>query len=368
MGVDTPEDLENKNLARSEVVLTSIHFLENYLDAHSILAFSETCFTALRMSYKIILKELLSAVVCGNEYLVRKIVASRPELLLNPSAIVKDLSGKEIKNLTPLQAAICACDVDMVKAIKEILHQKLQSGVTLSFNPEFEMQSQFKIIYPNGVDSVETAQKVKAKEFKTSTLETIFDAINTATVVQVKFELETPGETNSDSKLNTALHNFREQFTTTSNLEQISNLFYLQNAFEFYDEKFDNFIGNEKAKWYKRDLFWRQIIGYIQRHLPACIWQAYASRQCIFNIVDDGVKLKRNFQFLFMCSSPPLDKLGYNFAVGWGREEEGRMPRLTLEGLLFEDLLRIKKSGLENLFTRRVSGNYSYLPNRCVIS
>ena len=114
---------------------------------------------------------------CGDEDLARKIVTSRPELLLDLSAIVTDISGKEIKELTPLQAAFCAGDVDMVLMIKEVLHQKLQRGITLSFEPELEMQRQFKLIYPNGVDSNEEAQKVKAQEFKTSTLETIFTAI-----------------------------------------------------------------------------------------------------------------------------------------------------------------------------------------------
>jgi hypothetical protein len=54
---------------------------------------------------------LLSAVVSGNEYLARKIVKAHPELLLNASATVTDLSGKEIKGLTPLQAAMCAGDI-----------------------------------------------------------------------------------------------------------------------------------------------------------------------------------------------------------------------------------------------------------------
>jgi hypothetical protein len=160
------------------------------------------------------LKSLLSAVVCGNEDLARKIVTSRPDLLLDSSAIVTDLSGKEITGLTALKAAICAGDVDMVRMIKDVLQQKLQSGVTLNFTPELEIQRQLTTIYPNGIDAKEEEQKADADAFKNANelhnynLMFIFAAINAATDAEVQYELETPGQHKTDSQLNTALHNF----------------------------------------------------------------------------------------------------------------------------------------------------------------
>ena len=361
----------NQILVKSEDVLASMRFLElknfkEYLGddyVRSIVAFSEASRAAQRMSSDVrkkhALKSLWTAMVGGNEDLVRKIVTSRPELLLDLSAIVTDISGKEIKELTPLQAAICAGDVDMVQAIKEVLHQKLQRGVTLSFEPELEMQRQFKLIYPNGVDSEETEQQVKAQEFKTSMLNHIFTAINAATVVQVKFELNTPGINNTDSPLNTALHDFRKQFTATSNLEQIFNPFYLLNAFAMYDEQFDNFNGNENDKWDKRNLFWRQVVGYIQRHLPACYLQAFA--QGIYSIVRDREKLRRDrdreklrrdFEFRYdkgfymRAAVGDLNNLGYKYAASGVAARPVSPypdPRISFSGRAFSKIIADKK-------------------------
>jgi hypothetical protein len=227
----------------------------------------------------------------------RKIITSRPELLIDSSATVKDISGKEIEGLTPLQAAICAWDVDMVQMMEEVFYQKILSRVTLSVEPKIVIQGQFEAIYPNGdIDLVETAQKVQAQEFKTYKLNEIFAAINAATDEQVQAEKTNPGQ-HTDSQLNAALHNFRQQFAATSNGERIFNPFYLLKAFELYDEQFDNFTGNDQSKWNRRNLFWCQIIGYIQRHLPACYLQAFA--QGIYYIVENNEKLQRNFKFKY---------------------------------------------------------------------
>ncbi len=372
MDVDMPNKaLGNKALATSEGVLTNIRFLEKWLDVSSILAFSETCQAAQRISYEHLNNLLLTAVVCGDEDLARKIVTSNPKLLLASSAIGTDLSGKKIKYRTPLEAAIRAGDVEMAQMIVDVLHKKLQAGIRLSFEPELEMQRQFTAIYPNGVDAVETTQQLKAQEFKTSMLNAIFNAINTATAELVENELDTPGQNNPDSQLNVALHNFREQFIATSNRERIFNPFYLLMAFEFYDEKFGNFSGNEHAQWNRRNLFWRQIIGYTQRHLPACYLQAFA--QSIYDTVMHKEKLTRDFKFRYYEGAPPClgsGNMGYMWAVSLGaqptqyRGEGGG----ELADEYFQKLLRTKKSGLENLFTHRVAGNYSYLPSPCVIA
>ncbi len=378
MSAETTPGLGNASVANSSGVLESINFVERlnaYIGApggvSSIVAFSRACKATQAMSSgflkKHALNSLLTAVVEGNEELAKKIVISRPEVLLDASAIVTDLSGKKIKNLTPLQAAICAWDVEMVQMINEVLHHTLQIGIGLSFEPEIEMQRQFKIIYPNGVDSEETAQMAKAQEFTSSTLNTIFSAINTATVAQVKYELDTPGQNKPDSQLNAALHTFRAQFATTANSEQIFNPFYLQKAFEFYDEKFDNFRGNAVVQRNRRSIFWCQIIGYIQRHLPACLQQAF--RQGIYGIVENKEKLNRNFKFKYAGAysmrriAQDLNNLGYK--GGWGFEGRGGPDS---DGWFasgpFQNLLRTKKSGLENLRGQSHNGSNSRVTYR----
>lgn len=311
--------------------------LEEYLDTPSLVAFSQACKTAQRMSYDALLKSLLSAVVCGDEKLAKKIVTVHPKLLLDASARVKDYSGKEIKDLTPLQAAICAGDVDMVQMIFDVLQHKLEDGITLSFEPKHEIQRQFSKIYPEGIDAVEAYQKVEAQAFKASTLNQIFAAINAATENQVKFELDTPGQAiiateeelrfeqenpgvvSEHRRLNVALHNFRAQVAALSNLETIFNPFNLLAAFDLYNEQYDNLSGNDDEQENKRDLLWWQVVGYIQRHLPACYLQAFARGICA--IAEEGAKLERTFVFHFSRKdsmkpeSGDLNNLGYKWAA-----------------------------------------------------
>jgi hypothetical protein len=372
----TPEGRVNLILA-NEGVFTTILFAE-YLDARSLLEFSVTCRAAKNISSKTMKKNLLTAVVSGNEDLARKIVKFHPELLRDASASATDLSGKEIKNLTPLQAAICAGDIDMVQMIKEVLLQKLHRGIKLSFVPTLEIQRQLTTIYPEGIDANETAQMSTAQAFKTSTLVTILNTINAATDLQVAFELDTPGQ-HTDSPLNASLHNFRAQFAATANQEQIFNPFYLLKAFEFYDEQFDNFNGNANEQWNRRFIFWCQIIGYIQRHLPACYLQAFA--QGIYYINENDEKLKRDFEFKFdkgfhmRAIAGDLNKLGYKYAAGLraapreaSRVYIVRRPRAVTRA--FSKFIANKKIRLGD-FTQQESQwrqLHSYRPTRCVIT
>jgi hypothetical protein len=339
------------------------------LDSPRMVTFSETFLAARDISAETIkkhaLKSLLTAVVEGNEALAREFIISHPELLLDCSAIVTDLSGKKIEGLTPLQAAICSGDIDMVQMMKEVLQRKIQRGVQLGFEPELEMQRQFAAIYPDGIDAVYAAQIAKADDFKNANrlenynLLYIFTSITTASEEQIKFELETPGQNNSDSPLNAALHNFRAQFTSTSNQELIFNPFYLLMAFEFYNEEFDNFNDPDR-----RDLFWRQVIGYIQRHLSACYLQAFA--RSIYYIVEYDEKVRRDFEFndakgsYMRANKGELNNLGYNYAamlrIGGGAQVSGGVFKFSTDR--FKKFLRTKKSGLENLFTRIVMNRY----------
>lgn len=336
-GADTtPEGRPRKSrLERAEGTLESTGLLTQFLTTEELVQLSKASTTTRQMTAdarkKQALEKLLSAVVCGNEALARKIVTSRPELLLDSSAIVTDLSGKEIKGLTPLHAAICAGDVDMVQMMQEVLQQKLQSGVQLGFEPEVEMQRQFTAIYPDAIDSAAAAQQATGESFKASDLRVIFDAINAAQDEEVQAELINPGQELPGSALNKALRDFRAQFTDLSNQEQIFNPFYLLKAFELYAEQFDDYNGNANSgdQWNRRMLFWRQIIGYMQRHLPACYLQAFA--QGIYYIANGGEKLKRDFEFrhdkgFYMRPAlGDLNNLGYRWAPAAGRAGRWRV-------------------------------------------
>lgn len=98
---------------------------------------------------------------------------------------------------------------------------------------------------------------------------------------------------------------------------------------------------------------WQQIIGYIQRHLPACYSQAFA--QGIYDIVDGKEQLKRDFEFRYnkrfymRSGGGDLNNLGYKWAVG---SRYAFMCGVCGFGapLFFKNYCEQKKSGLENLF------------------
>ena len=91
----------------------------------------------------------------------------------------------------------------------------------------------------------------------------------------------------------------------------------LQNLiklFNLYDDEFDNL-----NTWDKRDLVWRQVIGFVQRFLPAVDAQAFA--QGLYCIVGGIGKLSRSFNFSFGGGSIyPVSEgaagLGFKFAGG----------------------------------------------------
>lgn len=356
-----------------EGIITNSNFLDSRSGAANILAFSATGqnvqyelsdVSKQQASHELI--NLLTAVAHGDEGSVKKIITSNPELLLNSSATVTDLSGKKIESLNSVEVAICACDVDMLWMMKQVL-------------PELDLCRQFMNIYPGGdIRSVEKAQEARAEEIKSSLLNDIFTAINIATPAEVRAELDNPGVINEASPLNAALHKFRKQFSETSNQDLIFNPFYMLSAFEFYNEKVGKVNGNLQDQWNKVDLLWRQVIGFVQRHLPACYLQAFA--QGVYKIAYDGDKLQRKFEFLdddkkFSMNSAagePFKGLGFDFGAlaGMGRRAGLRRDGLGDDRAVFEQLLLTKKSGLENLFTRRTAYYFDsfYQPSRCVIA
>ncbi len=128
-------------------------------------------------------------------------------------------------------------------------------------------------------------------------------------------------------------------------------------AYEVYGERFDDFAGkaNSEAQWNRRDVFYRLVIGYIQRHLPACYLQAFASP--IVEVVKYG-SLKRDFKFK---NRPDMFPGNGGFRLGY--EYEGMLPGEMSVDATFEwvspykQLLQIKKSCLKNLCSNRLDGS-----------
>lgn len=85
-------------------------------------------------------------------------------------------------------------------------------------------------------------------------------------------------------------------------------------AFELYDQKFESW------NWNQRNLFWRQVIGFTQRFLPANIAMVFA--YSLYDVVDNQEKAPRNFKFrygggaFFPLIFDSLSGLGYEYAAG----------------------------------------------------
>ena len=88
---------------------------------------------------------------------------------------------------------------------------------------------------------------------------------------------------------------------------------HLITAFELYNSQFDRW------NWNQRDLFWRQVVGFVQRFLPANCAMDFA--QGLYNRVENKERSKRSFNFtlgdaaIFPLSFGSFSGLGYEGAV-----------------------------------------------------
>ena len=143
----------------------------------------------------------------------------------------------------------------MCEMMKEYF-KKLDGGQT-------ELETQFKEVFPEGVEA-----HVKTQQESIFNFDDILQAIIRASPVEVITALMKQFDNNSP--LHRALYTFRQAFTQKSLSERVFNPYHLLRAFEMYDAQFSNL-----DSWGKSNLFWHQVIGYVQRYLPDCYAQAF---------------------------------------------------------------------------------------------
>jgi hypothetical protein len=229
--------------------------------------------------------------------------------LLSDTGTVKDYSDRTITDMTLLQAAAASGDIDMCLMLKNYMAPK-------------EFVYQLSEIFPNGIEAHEIEQQRSAF---------ILEAIQTAGTTDLDAALN---KTDNSSELSRALEEFRRQFSELSNNEKIFNPHHLLRAFEVYNALWDKceHDGND-SNYKKRDLFWRQIIGYTQRFMPACYAQAFAQGLYYLVKVDQGaswrpepfnraLKLKHGDYSVFPLPVDPHSGLGFDFVVYAARRNE----------------------------------------------
>ena len=205
------------------------------------------------------------------------------------------------------------------------------------YMPKDELVRQYQEIFPEGHDAY--YQKQTPFDFSQ-----IVEAISQSSDadVQKALSLELPNQT----VLWSGLEQFRADFTQRSSQETVFNPQHLLKAFELYDSQFDRW------SWNQRDLFWRQVVGFVQRFLPANSAMDFA--QGLYNRVEAKEKSKRSFNFTFGGGAifpPSFDSfsgLGYEFACG-RRAGEGEGYGVCSVASYFQILCRAKTTILGEL-------------------
>lgn len=286
--------------------------------------------------------QLVQLIVYGNLEKAEDLLKANPHLLrtlLTEKVTVKDYSRRKVKQ-TAFGAALCAMDDELCEILANYMTKE-------------EMDSQYQAIFPAGHEAYYQAQT--AFDFAQ-----IVDTISNSNSADVEkaLSLELPNTT----PLWVALEQFRADFTQWSNQETVFNPQHLIKAFELYDEKYDNWTSNQQ------NLFWRQVVGYVQRFLPANIAMDFA--QGLYERIENKVKSNRSFNFRYggvsifpLSVGSSLSGLGYNWAA-WSRAPadcwgSGRWPFAR-----FTKLMSSKNSSLGRIMRPELRDSH---PCRCVI-
>lgn len=251
-------------------------------DSATLVSLSETCWKMCTHSYEerekraqLIRNSLMIAVAQGNETEAKRLIEQNPMRLFDKKGRAQDFVGRHFENMTPFQAALCTGDMEMCEMMRKYF-MKVQNG-------KAEMQAQLDEVFPYGVYAHLAQQKEDAFNFSTI-LQAIKDAPNNEIQAALNKQFD------ADLPLIHALNQFRKDFREKALSETVFNPVHILKAREIYAREFDD-LGN----WDKRDLFWRQVIGYTQRLAPAPYKQAFA--QGIFYITGENESLRRSFDF-----------------------------------------------------------------------
>jgi hypothetical protein len=279
--------------------------------------------------------KLLHYVAYGDPINVKKMLDQDVRLLLEASN-VKDPAGNLILRVTPYECALGAGDDGMAKII--------QSYFLLIEEGEKEEARQYARYKPY-IDNLMTQSSYDLTE--------LFNVLKNSNHYEVKAALEFDEH---KSCLQNALDEFRKAFAPRIITEGMHfNYQNLLNAYLVFMIEFEKL----KLYWHNFDkclLLWRQMIGYIQRGLPACDRQAFA--QGIYYIAIMGEKLKRSFDERTGTGQFPITDnnkivtLGYQASFGdCGRQLTIIVDVKTLRDAwtAFDNLCRTKTANLQNL-------------------
>lgn len=250
-------------------------------------------------------QKLLHKIAYGKLDAVIRILDDHPELLLE-AGDVRVPSGDVILHATPYELALGAGDDGMAEVIAWYFSQ-IKDG-------EKERLRQYAKYEPYFADMGDHSKYDFLRLFK---------LIKNSSLEDVRAAAKLDGE--HDSELQRELQKFRVQFTP--GLYQDKMHFKYGDLIDAFNEFFYTLGHSSRNDSEKFDLAWFQVIGYLQRGLPACDRQAFA--QGIARIVMGKQKLIRSFDnheyssgrhyaggcFPVTDSDFSMKGLGYQFAA-----------------------------------------------------
>ena len=236
--------------------------------------------------------KLLDFVIRGEQEKAKEMLKANPSLLLKPSQ-AEDYSGRTII-AKPFQAAIAAEDERMWEMMEPYFDELETQGKIESAREE--KKAQFDAQFPAGIED-EPADNLK----------TIYDDV-AQKIVDAK------GDT---TKIDAALADFRPKVNTQGKTVKSGKHFNMQHLLAAYQAYLENFDKLDDAD--ELDEFWQQVIGYVQRQMPANYAQAHCSG--IQSVLDKAANFKRTLDFSnsdkFFPLKPEENKagLGFDFAA-----------------------------------------------------
>ena len=285
---------------------------------------------------------LLHHIAYGNLAEAKAMLDKNPRLVLQ-SAHTETPSGLKVLHTTPLECALGAGDPEMAEMIESYFDAKEIKGGA-------KIRDEQLARYRQHVEDMLNSEKNPPYDF---TL--LIDTLMAATPEDVTAALNL--DFNHESVLRDVLAQFRIDFTPgtiTSGLH--FNYLHLLRAFEVYEQHYDALKQTSGDNYDKLRLFSRQVIGFIQRSLPAIDRMVFA--QGLYDVVENKAKIVRSFKFKYDNADFPVtvgdsscSGLGYEYCGVWsawrGRCSLGMWRSVVALGL--ENLCRAKTSDLQNL-------------------
>lgn len=289
---------DNKNTLIHSIIKTgglNSYFAKTYLSTQDKANLARTCSSLYNFfQRKQAAQKLMQHVVKGEEVAAKAMIANNPSLLLIKTKAV-DYSGRTICG-TVFQAALGAEDERMwtmikpyFKKVPSLIIKAKNEGIDIKDIAREEMLKQFNQQFPSGT-----------KDVPQSELKPFYFAL-------VKAITE-----DKDHGLS-AIEGFRVEITKNKVIKSGKhfNMQHLVAACLVYIYKFEVL-----ATWDNRDMFWRKVIGYLQRQMPANYAQAHCSG--IQHILYNPSDFKRTFKFKNGSEFFPLSTdSGLGFDFGW---------------------------------------------------